>query len=134
MSQKLKSLTCNVSKTTNILQSIIEQKLFRKKFLTILPFVMILCGPCRELQVRALKLTCKDITITVRNFWTYVEQEMFNITGPFLWFQTEGAGPLDKGSRRFQSIWRIHLKLHSWLLGSEGSLTCHNCCDTGLAL
>ena len=30
--------------------------------------------------------------------WTIVEQEMYNITGPFFWYQTEGACPLNKGS------------------------------------
>ena len=47
----------------------------------------------------------------VKNFWTVVEQEMYNVTGPFFWYQAGGAGLLIKVDKTVQCIWRISLKL-----------------------
>ena len=107
--QNSKSLTSNISKTTNILKSIIKLKLSRIKFWTIYTFGFFLFGLFRELRVRPLKLTC-DISRTVRNLSTVVEQEMYNIIWSVFCYQTEGTGPLNKGIRRIQSIWRISHK------------------------
>ena len=103
-----KSLTSDISKTTNILRSIIFQKVFRIKFWTICTYCscMVPLGSYK-LQVRRLNLTCTDNSRTARNLWTVVVLGMY-IKGHFLWYQ---AGSLNKGPRRIQSIWLISPEL-----------------------
>ena len=111
MDQNRRSSTSNISKTTTILKCIREQKFSEKNSEQYTLFILFLYGPFSELHVRSLKLTCTDISGTVRNFWTVVEQEMYKITRTFFWYQAEGPDPLKKGSRMVQITWRISLEL-----------------------
>ena len=63
--------------------------------------------PIRELRGRPLKCTFLNNSKTVKNFWTLVEQTLFEISRPFFLYQGKGAGPLNQGSKRVQSLFRI---------------------------
>lgn len=87
-----------------MLQSIIEQKLLRITYKQYAPLILFLYGPFRELEVWSLKHTCTDNSRRVSNLLTVVEQEMYDITGPFFSCQIERTDPLNKGPRRVYSI------------------------------
>ena len=83
-----KCLTSQILKTTNILKSIIEQKVVQNKVLNNMRISLYSCmTPLVRYRFCPWKLTCTDISRTVRNFWTVVEQEMYKITTPFFWYQ-----------------------------------------------
>ena len=49
-------------------------------------FILFLYVPFIELQVQPLKKTYSNRCLEHdKSFWTFVEQEMYNITGPFFW-------------------------------------------------
>ena len=43
-------------------------------------------------------------TLLVYILWNNVEQKLFDFKRSFIWYQAEGAGPLNKEPRRVQSI------------------------------
>ena len=57
-------------------------------------FSFSLYGPVKEIWSWPLKTSFFNISKTIKNFWTLVEQNMFEMTRPFFWYQEKGAGPL----------------------------------------
>ena len=98
-------------KIRNILKSIIEQKLFRIMLLTICNFHFFAKRPHKGVTEWPLKYSLPNITKTIENFWTLVEQELFEISTPLILYQEKGAGPLNQGSKRVQSLFRISFYL-----------------------
>ena len=51
-------------------------------------------------------------TLLVNILLNNIEQKLFNFNKSFIWYQAEGADPINKGLRRVQSIWLIYLKVN----------------------
>ena len=91
--QNHKSLTSYISKTENILKSIIEQKLLRIMLSTLRNFHFYAKRSHKGVAEWPLKYSFLNISKTMENFWTHVEQKMLRIKRPFFWYQGKGAGP-----------------------------------------
>ena len=74
-------------------------------------FTFSLPAPIRELRGRPLKFSFYNISKTVKNLWSLVEQKMLEMTRPFDRYQEIRAGPLNKGPRRGWHFWHISFEL-----------------------
>ena len=74
-------------------------------------FTFSLQAPVRELQGRPLKFSFYNVSKTVKNLWSLIEQKMLEMTRPFERYQEIGAGPLNKGPRRGWRFWHISFEL-----------------------
>ena len=62
-------------------------------------FIFSINDSIRELWGQPLKFTFLNNSKTVKNFWTLVEQKLFEISRPFFLYQGKGPGPLNQGSK-----------------------------------
>ena len=95
---------------TNTLQSNIEQELFRKKFRTICTFHFVPVWPIYGVTGSAPRIYLYRYLENSKKFlnswWTWNVQNHRTV----LLISSRRAGPLNKGSRRVQSVWRISFK------------------------
>ena len=84
-----------LSRNFQPMKSINEQKLLRIMLSIYEVFIFFSNDPFREFWVRSLKIAFQYISKTIKNFWTFTEQIMFEISRPLIWFQAKEAGRLN---------------------------------------